>query len=160
MQFLSLTQQNLAVSGLICLMLLYLESMFSYWFFLCFRYIKLMLYFVSFLGILLYHYLWLHIGLVMFYIYKNYAIFRCFFGYIIVSLFMVCKIVNFETTPIMSAYLTAIAIGDCNYISGDMNNINQRIYFPLQNPKRALDMSLKVLTYYEKLLKIKWNSIV
>eukprot|EP01084_Bolivina_argentea_P163477 284399_1 len=54
----------------------------------CIRYIKLMLYFVAFWGILLYHYLCFHIGLVMVYIYKNYAIFCCCFGYIIVSLFI------------------------------------------------------------------------
>ena len=70
-----------------------------------------------------------------------------------------CKRVEFETTPKMSSYLTAIAIGDYQFVEGKMNGVNQRIYFPIQNPKRAafaLDMSLKVLTFYEKLLKIKY----
>ena len=59
----------------------------------------------------------------------------------------------------MSSYLTAVAIGDYQFVEGTMNGVDQRIYFPLQNPKRAtfaLDMSLKVLTFYEKLLDMKY----
>ena len=70
-----------------------------------------------------------------------------------------CKRVEFETSPKMSSYLTAAAIGDYKYVEGKMNGVKQRIYFPIQNPKRAtfaLDMSLKVLTFYEKKLKIKF----
>lgn len=70
-----------------------------------------------------------------------------------------CKKVEFETSPKMSSYLTAAAIGDYQFVEGEMNGVNQRIYFPIQNKKRAtfaLDMSLKVLTFYEKKLKIKF----
>jgi len=70
-----------------------------------------------------------------------------------------CKKVEFETSPKMSTYLTAVAIGDYQFVEGEENDVKQRIYFPVQNPKRAsfaLHMSLKVLTYFAHLLDMKY----
>jgi aminopeptidase N len=70
------------------------------------------------------------------------------------------KTVRFETTPIMSTYLLAFVIGELDYVEGvTSRDVKMRVYTPKEKStlgKFALDVGIKVLTYFEDYFGIRY----
>ncbi|KAI1303652.1 Puromycin-sensitive aminopeptidase [Halotydeus destructor] len=70
------------------------------------------------------------------------------------------KIVSFATTPVMSTYLVACAVGEFDYVeSEDTDGIAVRVFTPLGKKDQgqfALEVACKTLPYYKEYFKIAY----
>ena len=70
-----------------------------------------------------------------------------------------CKKIEFRTSPAMSTYLVAFAVGLYNNVTNyTMNGLKTSIYFPIDSDanhaRYALDAAIKILPYYEQLFGV------
>eukprot|EP01084_Bolivina_argentea_P174647 302519_1 len=72
-----------------------------------------------------------------------------------------CKLVSFHTSPLMSTYLIAFAIGLYNHVTNyTTNGLKSSIYFPINSDINhatyALNTAIKILPFYEQLFGVSF----
>lgn len=70
------------------------------------------------------------------------------------------KIIEFDTTPIMSTYLVAVVVGEYDYVEGTSSDgVLVRVYTPVGKKDQgtfALEVATKVLPYYKEYFNIAY----
>ena len=70
------------------------------------------------------------------------------------------RLVQFDSTPIMSTYLVAVVVGEFDYVEDcSTDGVKVRVYTPLGKKEQgqfALEVATKVLPYYKDYFQIAY----